>query len=869
MLIGTGIGNFSSVASAAVDPSDQRCFELDGDQGDAPLVNLTPVRAAGRGNGQLISSDVKGAPPVASNVNFGPGTVDPNVAVAPLGGDSEVCFQNSAQTTVDLIADHLGTIDGSAYTPATSTGAPDRRVDTRFSEGGARLGPADQLCFTVSGSPGDAAIVNLTPVRADGRGNGQLISSDIKATPPTASNVNFGRDTADPNLAIASIGADGQVCFQNSNQSSVDLIADHLGTLTGAAYTSATTTGAPDRKVDTRVGLGGTRIPASGQSCFSVNGNPGDAAIVNLTPVRAADRGNGQLISSDIRTTPPVASNVNFRPGLVDPNVAVTPIGADGQVCFQNSNQSAVDLVADHLGTIADSVYSPATSTGAPARIVDTRIDIENPRAECLDPISDRYSTPVARTMFGLSSRAYEIDAGAASGTRLDQISEDPVDFAQNMSCWVLITAFSDAGTDTDLIVARNTENNDLAVAFRGTESGLDVITDLDARRSSWTLPNGTVITDAVHRGFAEAYAPVRSRLVSILTSTQRADDPDARVYFTGHSLGGALATLASIDLVDELMEFGYDRNEVVTYTFGAPRSLSRTMAGHHATFAPQSYAVANPMDPIPQIPTAVGSNHYSHIKNMTMLHGNLIGAEVRIDQGDGRNHRGCLATQPSVAKFLLHHVRPRYTSLLARTSFAPAPSVSISIAPFGSVTAGRIQLRWDTELEGPCDEVALYRTAGSPTSSSTPIRDRDVVLDTNDVHSTTVVKGDDYWIGYVNMMGDIISMREYVPSTPSVSLRRNDNGFLPDTIDLRWSVSDPGSKDLVVLFDRDPRIAGPDGYYRSPVGRVESDPLNASSPGKKATFVGSNPNRWWVAYIMEDDDGNKRILSVSRGVSG
>ncbi len=111
----------------------------------------------------------------------------------------------------------------------------------------------------------------------------------------------------------------------------------------------------------------------SGQRCFAVAGSPGDAAIVNLTPVSASGLGHGQLISSDIKASPPLASNVNFGPGSVDPNVAVARIGADGNVCFQNSMHSSVHLVADHLGTIAADAYAPATSSGAPSRKVDTR----------------------------------------------------------------------------------------------------------------------------------------------------------------------------------------------------------------------------------------------------------------------------------------------------------------------------------------------------------------------------------------------------------------------------------------------------------------------------------------------------------------
>ena len=215
------------------------------------------------------------------------------------------------------------------------------------------------------------AVVNLTPVNAAGFGNGQLVSSDV-ASPPVASNVNFRPGSFDPNVALAPIGADGRVCFVNSVHASVDLVADHLGTIDAAAFTLASGSGAPLRVVDTRIGQSGSTVAASGRMCFAVAGVPGDVAVVNLTPVNAAGLGNGQLVSSDL-VWPPVASNVNFSPGSFDPNVAVAPIGADNRVCFVNSVHAAVDLVADHLGTIRSASYSPASPSGAPARVLDTR----------------------------------------------------------------------------------------------------------------------------------------------------------------------------------------------------------------------------------------------------------------------------------------------------------------------------------------------------------------------------------------------------------------------------------------------------------------------------------------------------------------
>jgi len=350
------------------------CMPVAGSPGDAAIVNLTPVLASGPGNGQLVSSDIA-VPPVASNVNYAPGTVDPNVALAPIGADGAVCYVNSEHSSVHLVADHLGTVRTSAYTPATPTGAPERKLDTRVGIGAPPLPvPAlGRICFPVAGSPGEAAIVNLTPVEAQAPGHGQLVSSDI-VTPPVASNVNYTVGSVDPNVAIAPIGSDGRVCYVNSEHAAIHLVADHLGTIRAGSYTPATPTGAPDRKVDTRVGLGAGAAPIEplGRVCFSVAGAPGEAAIVNLTPVDASGPGNGQLLSSDI-TSAPVASNVNFRFGSFDPNVAIAPIGNDGQVCFVNSEHAAVHLVADHLGTIRGSAYTPASPGGAPVRTVDTR----------------------------------------------------------------------------------------------------------------------------------------------------------------------------------------------------------------------------------------------------------------------------------------------------------------------------------------------------------------------------------------------------------------------------------------------------------------------------------------------------------------
>ena len=250
--VGIGVDGHMQIGApdpvAILTPSARRCFEVAGSPGDAAVVNLTPVLAQGPGFGVLVSSDVS-VVPNASNVNYGVGSVDPNVAVAPIGADGRVCFQNADLTSVHLVADQVGTIVGESYVQPTRSGAPRRLLDTR--ETGKAVAPSARRCFEVAGSPGDAAVVNLTPVLAQGPGFGVLVSSDVSVV-PNASNVNYGVGSVDPNVAVAPIGADGRVCFQNADLTSVHLVADQVGTIVGESYVQPTRSGAPRRLLDTR-----------------------------------------------------------------------------------------------------------------------------------------------------------------------------------------------------------------------------------------------------------------------------------------------------------------------------------------------------------------------------------------------------------------------------------------------------------------------------------------------------------------------------------------------------------------------------------------------------------------------------------------
>lgn len=370
----------SASADAKIGPGERRCFTVEGEPGDAAVVNLTPVNADGAGNGKLVSSDVAD-PAESSNVNFRPGSADPNVAIALIGQDGKVCYINSDHTSVHLVADHLGTIAGDAYEPALPTGESVRLIDTRHPDYPRAIEPGGGLCL-LSPMTGRVGFYNVTPTDTTGLGHG-LLSKSMIDVELFASNVNYRPGGVDPNLGIVPLDrvktgwpapapAEGAfVCYQNSEHSSLDLVLDLVGTVDGSVFTTANEYGYPVRRLDTRFHSAG-KVRPNEWMCFDVEGEPGDAAIVNLTPVRADGRGNGQLVSSDLDEAP-LASNVNFGPGTVDPNVAIATIGENGQVCFVNSEHTSVHVVADHLGSISAEAYTPASAGGTSVRVLDTR----------------------------------------------------------------------------------------------------------------------------------------------------------------------------------------------------------------------------------------------------------------------------------------------------------------------------------------------------------------------------------------------------------------------------------------------------------------------------------------------------------------
>lgn len=129
-------------------------------------------------------------------------------------------------------------------------------------------------------------------------------------------------------------------------------------------------------------------------------------------------------------------------------------------------------------------------------------------------------------------------------------------------------------------------------VSFRGSKSIRNWITDL-----LFLMDPCSDLTSGceAHAGFLSAWADVQSTVMSA-TRSLVASHPSYRVVVTGHSLGGAVATLA----------VAYMRQAGIAcdlYTFGSPRVGNQAFAAFVTGQPGAEYRLTHTDDPVPVLP--------------------------------------------------------------------------------------------------------------------------------------------------------------------------------------------------------------------------------------------------------------------------
>jgi predicted lipase len=155
--------------------------------------------------------------------------------------------------------------------------------------------------------------------------------------------------------------------------------------------------------------------------------------------------------------------------------------------------------------------------------------------------------------------------------------------------------------TDVTGYVAVDDTNRLVVVSFRGSQSFDNWMTNLQFDLVKTDICTGCT----AHRGFWQSWVDSRTEVLAAIKGAAKTH-PGYKLVTTGHSLGGAIATIAAA----QLRKDGYD---TALYSFGAPRIAGTKLSDFITKQPGGNYRVTHWNDPVPRLPPlAFGYVHIS-----------------------------------------------------------------------------------------------------------------------------------------------------------------------------------------------------------------------------------------------------------------
>lgn len=164
--------------------------------------------------------------------------------------------------------------------------------------------------------------------------------------------------------------------------------------------------------------------------------------------------------------------------------------------------------------------------------------------------------------------------------------------------------------TDTQAAIFKDDNAKELILSFPGSASLQDFITDFSFIPLYQVTAEGCT-SCSVHGGFYIAWRSIADDVTAALADL-RSENPGYSTIITGHSLGGAIATLAYTDLKADNIPIE------AAYTMGAPRVGNQAYADFNDALSGASNSdlgtlirITHNMDGVPGLPgQALGFQH-------------------------------------------------------------------------------------------------------------------------------------------------------------------------------------------------------------------------------------------------------------------
>jgi hypothetical protein len=192
---------------------------------------------------------------------------------------------------------------------------------------------------------------------------------------------------------------------------------------------------------------------------------------------------------------------------------------------------------------------------------------------------------------------------------------------------------------DIQGMVVKVDKHKTILVSFRGTVA---------VQFKNWLVNFQTEMKNVtgmglVHEGFLKAFSGIWGDLQEEITK-QLTENPDYSLTLVGHSLGGAMATIAAVAV--KLPE-GYSPKNVSVITYGSPRVGNQEFVDKFNSLGYQSFRVVHDTDFVVQVPSS--SQGYVHVPTEFWIFNGTIYKCPGSENPDCSSQLGGLFSVPNV----------------------------------------------------------------------------------------------------------------------------------------------------------------------------------------------------------------------------
>jgi hypothetical protein len=324
----------------------------------AVALNVTVTDTSGAGS-HLTVWPAGTTQPVASNLNWLPGTAIANAVTVKVGdGGVMNVFNNAgnANVVIDVVG-YYDTDPGDGFTALTPTRVVDSRPATQVGPFATPWGATTTRTVQVAGTAGVPA--DATAVVVNATATGTTAGSFLTLWPsgqsrPLASNLNWSPGQTIANAVTAKVGANGSIDVYN-NLGNADVVLDIVGyftTGTGTKFHPLDPKRVLDSRPPTKVGNFSSPWATQSARLLALAGSSGVpsgalSALCNVTVTNTT--GTSFLTVWPNLADQPLASTLNWTPGQTIPNSATARLGPNRDVWIYNDLGSA-DVVLDVSG---------------------------------------------------------------------------------------------------------------------------------------------------------------------------------------------------------------------------------------------------------------------------------------------------------------------------------------------------------------------------------------------------------------------------------------------------------------------------------------------------------------------------------------